>query len=308
MTQPYPPQQPQYLPPQTFAPMQAPQQPQYAPPPPPGYAPNGQFGAQAPQAPQFQGYAPPAAPPAQPLVQGDIGDFYGQPTGGGGAGWKFDVVGRSHAGVVARTITKADIVQITTPPQQGNIPQFFRDGRPKLQMAVPVIGMDGLPARFFVKGKDRDKLAAALEAAGEDPNQPPPKGTLIKVTFTHEEAVPGVASKAKAKRIDIRTPDGREGTCGTVPPGGAPAAPPVQQYAQAPAQQQQYAPPAHQAPAAPVQPEVTPEQLAAIQAHAAGVTPQATPQAPAAPAAAPGPVEAPGLSAEQQAQLAQFGA
>lgn len=213
---------------------QAPPQ-QYGPPPqqfqaPQGYPqqyPPGQF--QPPQ--QFQGYpAPQMAPPAPPLASGTVDDFYAQPTVGGGPGLKFDNVGDSHVGMVNGACS---VIQETD--FQTKAPKFFRDGRPKFQLVIPLKLPDGTDARWFVKGADREELVRAMTEAGA-PAGPPEDGALLKITYVENKPVPGVPTPRKVKRVDYRRPQ------------GAQSAPPPQAAAEQPAPAPAAAPPPQAAP------------------------------------------------------------
>jgi len=282
MTQPYDPMQ------QFMAP-QMPQAPQ-------GYAPQPQYQAPPQQfAPQYgapQGYAPMPQfqqPPAQPLVQGSLDDYFAQPSTGGGAALKFPQVGVTHIGIVSRPITNADIQQQTQPGT--NMPAFFKDGRAKFVMKVPLKvdpqpGHEDGQAQLYVAGGMRDELVRAMAEAGA-PEGPPEAGAVIQITCTGTR--PSGAGMNPAKVYQIRyTRPGEQ-------PQMAPA--PVQQ--QAP---QQMAP-------IPQAPPQAPPAAAPVQAPQAGAPVAATPQAPpVAPSAVP-PVNVPptdGLDEQQKALLAQL--
>jgi hypothetical protein len=249
-------------------------------PPPPPPTPPTQYPAQYPQGYQPQ-YGPPPAPgyppmqmatPAQPLAQGSIDDFYNQPSQGGGKALTFPVVGTRYIGIVTRPITSTDIQQQTTPPANGSIPQFYKDGRPKFVMKVPLQMQpsaaypDGL-ATWFVKSQARDELVRAMAEAGA-PAGPPEAGAIIDITFVAERAVPGM-NPAKQSHVAYTRPDGTTSS-------PAPAQP--QQPAPAPAQAQQplqplqppvaYAQPQQAVPAQAAQPlppsDLTPEQQALL--------------------------------------------
>lgn len=154
--------------------MTQPAYPQYGAPAQPGYPQYGPPQQPLPVAPgyppQQYGQIPPPATPAIPLAQGSLDDFYGQPTVGGGQGLKFAILGTEYYVEQTRPITGADIQQQT---DTRGLPQTFRDGRPKFQMLVPVTVLNsnvpdaiGATATFYVKGATREKLAAAMAAAG----------------------------------------------------------------------------------------------------------------------------------------------
>ncbi|MGH3717013.1 MAG: hypothetical protein ACRDT4_26670 [Micromonosporaceae bacterium] len=246
-----------------------PQQPQHLAPPMPQAPPPAQY-QPYPQAPAPQQYAPqPQYAPAPPApAPGTLDGFYSQPSTGGGASLKFEAAGQSYVGIVTRPITNGDVEQQTE--QATGRPAFFRDGRPKLVMKVPLqmepspAYPDGL-AQWYVKGQARDELARAMAEAGA-PEGPPEQGAVIQVTLTGTRPSGAGMNPAKLYRVVYRRPD-----------GAAPVAQPV--AAPQPA-------PTPVPPAAPVPPQAAP-----------------APQ-PAAPVAAPQPPAA--LSPEQQALLARL--
>lgn len=276
--------------------------PGYLPPPPPPTPPTPptpQYPAQAgypaapgqlPQYPQqyLQQFAPgyPSAMPAapqQPLAQGSIDDFYKQPSTGGGKSIsiKGKQPGYRFAGIVTRPITAGDIEQQTDTQQR---PQFFKDGRPKFVMKVPLQMQpspeypDGL-AQWYVKGQARDELVRAMAEAGA-PAGPPEAGAILDITFTGTRPSGPGLNPANQWHVVYTRPDGQ-----TSSPPPAIAQPPVAPPAPAPMPQAQYAPqqPVPQAPAQPMPP-----------AAPAPAQPVAQPQAPS------------DLSAEQQALLARL--
>lgn len=231
--------------------------------------------------PQQQGYGqiPAQQPPAQPLAQGSIDDFYNQPSTGGGPSISWSnkdgsqkPVGSSYAGVVTRDVTASDVQQETDYKTQQ--PKFYRDGRPKFVMKVPLQvnpsqeHPDG-EAALYVKGQTRDELVRAMSEAGVD--GAPKAGALIEITLVNRKPMGQGMNPANVVAIRY-TPAGGQ------PPAPAPQAPsapspalgaqPVAQ-AQAPVPQQ----PAAQAPQvaqppAPAQqlPEgLTPDQAALFQ-------------------------------------------
>lgn len=276
-----PPQQPGYAPQYPGYP----QQPQAAPP-----APAPAYPAPAPAYPQ-QGYAPapqayPPAPAQPPLATGSIDDFYNQPSTGGGPSLKFDQLNTRYVGVVARALGQGDVQQQTD--TQGR-PLFFRDGRPKWVMKVPLlINHPSFPdgtAQWYVKGATRDELNRAMAEAGSSAQAPEP-GATIDVTFVSTRASGQGMNPAKVFRV-VYTPPGvtpaQQAPVQPQPQAVAPqvpqAAPPLPQYsAPAPVQQQ---------PQAPVQPQA--------------VAPQAAPQA--APPAAMAPAPQPSALTPEQQQL-----
>jgi hypothetical protein len=246
-------QQPYAAPPQQYGPPQgypaAPQQ--YGPP--QGYP---------------QSYAPPAQP-APPLAAGSLDAFYQQPSSGGGAALKFEP-GTRHVGVVSRPITNADIQQQTNP---GNgQPAFFRDGRPKFVMKVPLQLQptpdrpDGL-GQWFVAGAARDELVRAMAEAGA-PDGPPEAGAVIDITCTGTRpAGPGM-NPAKIYQVRYRRPNAPQ------QPALQPAPASVQQIPAPPQQVPAQAPQTPVTPPAPPAPAATAELTAAQKALLAQLTGQ----------------------------------
>jgi hypothetical protein len=322
MTQPqYAPQQPQMpgYPPQPAAPQYAPAPPQAYQPPPMGY-PAPQYPAQQPGYPMPPYGAPQQQAPAPELATGTLDAFYSQPSSGGGAALKFEQVGAMHVGVVARAITNGDIQQQTV--VGSNAPAFFKDGRPKFVMKVPLqvasspAHTDGL-AQWFCAGQARDELVRAMAAAGA-PEGPPEAGAVVAITFVSTRSAGPGMNAAKTYQVAYFRPNDPTGMqyaaqCG-VPTAIAPAAaapqapaeqPPAAPQFQAPAppatpQQPQYAPPAP--PQAPQQamPPAPPVQQQMPQPPAAQAQPPAPPVAP--PVAVPNGL--PPLDANQQQLLA----
>ncbi len=269
---PYPQQQ---VPPQYPVAPQAPQYPVQAPPQQYGQP---QFGAPA--------YGQQPQPPAQPLANGTLDDYFNQPATGGGPGisWKDKPLGTTYAGIVARDISNADVVQDTDYRTQQ--PKFYRDGRPQFVMRVPlqVAPSQEFPegeAAFYVRGQARDELQRAMQEAGAE--GAPKAGAAISVTLVQRK--PSRQGNPANIVAITYTPAGQAGAVATSPapapaqPQQQPPAQPVQQYAQPQPQYMQ------QLPAPQAQP-VPPQQQTA-QAPAQG-----TPQPPA------------GLTPEQQQLLA----
>jgi len=286
----YPQQFPPPTPPPT-PPTQYPVQPSY--PVAPGqlpYAPQQQQ-PYAPQFPQAQGYpAPQYAPPQQPLAQGSIDDFFNQPSAGGGKSLAFPngQYGTRHVGIVTRPLGPGDVQQQTDTRQ---VPQFFKDGRPKFVMKVPLqmqpsaAHPDGL-GTWFVKGQARDELVRAMAEAGA-PAGPPEAGAIIDVTYVSDRQSGAGMNPAKQFRVVYTRPNG-------APPAAAPAAPPVQPD------------PALTAYAQAAQPDLAAMQ-AAQQAQFAAQQPQAPVQQPVpAPPAAPQPLPPSDLTEAQQQLLAKL--
>lgn len=265
-------QQPYYQPQYPAAPAQPayPQQGYPQPAPQPAYAP------QAPAYPQ-QPYAAPQ-PVQQPLAQGTIDDFYNQPSSGGGPSLKFEQVGTRYIGVVARPLGPGDVQQQTDTMGRA---LFFKDGRPKFVMKVPLQLVQPHPAypegtaQWYVKGAAKDELARAMAAAGcpADVKAPEP-GATIDVTFVSTRQSGAGMNPAKVFQVVYTRPNGAQGQAATEAPSPVAVAQPVPQVPQQPVQPapvQQYAPQAPQ-PAAQVAPQqgqglavpegLTPEQQA----------------------------------------------
>jgi hypothetical protein len=184
----------------------------------------------------FAGQAQQQRPPA---TQGDLDLFFNQPSGGGRsiASFLHKQVGQSITGVVARPVTHADVTQQTDFTTGRGLE--FRDGRPKWQMTVPLAVQESIEfpdgrATWYVRGSERDELAAAMGRAGA-PAGPPEMGAIITITYVGDRNIPNLNAK-KLHNIVYRRPDGSG-----VPP--------------APDGQQAQAPPAQPAPAAPQQPQ-----------------------------------------------------
>lgn len=303
--------QPQYAPQQPQMPGYPTQQQQYAPPPPQAYQPPP-MGYPAPQYPAAQpgypmppqGYGPPQQAPAPELATGTLDAFYSQPSSGGGAALKFEQVGAMHVGVVARAITNGDIQQQTV--VGSNAPAFFKDGRPKFVMKVPLqvasspAHTDGL-AQWFCAGQARDELVRAMAAVGA-PEGPPEAGAVVAITFVSTRSAGPGMNAAKTYQVSYFRPGDPTGMqyaaqCG-VPTAIAPAA----AAPQAPAEQPAPAAPQYQAPApppaAPQQPQYAPPappvpQQQAPQQPMPPAPPAQQPQPPAPPAQPAPPVATP---------------
>ncbi|KRB73058.1 hypothetical protein ASE01_19985 [Nocardioides sp. Root190] len=293
---------------------QQPAQPQYAQP-----VPQQQYAPVQPGYPQ-QAY-PPAQPqqyapqvpqqPAAPLADGSLDAFYSQPTMGGGPGisWKGKPDGYTVQGVVPRDVTNADVSQEVGAPntRDAGVPQFYRDGRPKFVMAVPlqVPASAEYPegeAKLYIRGQLREELTRAMGEAGV--SGAPTAGAIITTTLVQRKQ--GRGTIPQNIFAVTYTPPG-------VPAPQVPQAQPqpvqqpVQQYAPAPQQQfvqQPVAQPQYaqhvpqQAPAQqPVQ-QYAPQAQAPVQQSVQ----QPVPQDPNAFAAAGAPGVPAGLS-DQQAQL-----
>lgn len=244
---PYPPQQP-------AAPQAQPQYPGY--PQAPGYPPQAQYPPQQ--------YAPPQAPaqPTVPLAQGTIDDFYNQPATGGGPSisWKDKPLGTTYAGFVARDVTRADIQQQVN--FQTKQPEFYRDGRPKFVMKVPlkVQASAEFPegeAVYYVRGQARDELVRAMAEAGVE--GAPQGGATIVVTLVQRKPSGQGMNPSNVVQIQYTPPGGAQAPA--MPQASAPqqAPQPVQQHA-APQVPQQFVPqPAAQQPVQQAAPQQTVE-------------------------------------------------
>jgi hypothetical protein len=262
-------------PPPTPPTPQYPAQPSY--PGAPGQLPPQQYPYQQPQYPGHpvaQGYPQPM------LAQGSIDDFFNQPSAGGGKSLSFKVVGTRYIGIVTRPLGNGDIQQQTD--VQGK-PQFFRDGRPKFVMKVPLQMQpsaehpDGLGV-WFVKGQARDELARAMSEAGA-PAGPPEQGSIIDISYVGDRQAGAGFNPAKQFAVVYTRPDG---STSSPAPAAQPAAAPTVAPSPAPVPQQPvYA-----------QPQIPPQVQQPVQVTQQPVA--AVPQPPA------------DLSAEQQALLARL--
>jgi hypothetical protein len=211
-------------------------------------------------------------PPAPPLAAGSLDAFYQQPSSGGGAALKFET-GTRHVGVVSRPITNADIQQQTNP---GNgQPAFFRDGRPKFVMKVPLQLQptpdrpDGL-GQWYVAGAARDELVRAMAEAGA-PEGAPEAGAILDITCTGTRpAGPGM-NPAKIYQVRYRRPNAPQPA---VQPALQPAPASVQQIPAPPQQVPAQAPQNPVTPPAPPAPAATAELTAAQKALLAQLTGQ----------------------------------
>lgn len=298
MSQPYPPQPgfpqapapayPQQAPQQYYQQPQAPQgYPQQFPQQQPAWLP--QVPQQAPEEPQYQ------------YATGSLDAFYAQPSSGQGAGLKFPQDGVAYFVIINRALTDSDTEQQTE--MNSTKPAFFRDGRPKFVLKVPVNVapspefQDG-KAQWFCQGAAKDDLIRAMTAAGA-PDGPPEAGAGVYIARVGTRPAGG---NFKANVWDIRYWRPADAVAlaqqyGIVYPElGAQAAPVAPQVPQAaPVQQapQQLAPP-------PAAPQVPQQQVAPPPAPAPAMAAPMAPPAPPAPGA-PG-----GLSLEKQQLLANL--
>jgi hypothetical protein len=270
-----------------------------------------------PQQPAPQYAAPPVAPQqGQPqLAAGTLDAFWSQPSVGGGAALKFEV-NTQHVFVVPRDVTNADIQQQTNP--QNQMPQTYKDGRPKFVMKVParVAPSQAHPegqAQWYCAGGARDELVRAMSAVGA-PQGPPESGAvlIVKCTGTRPSG-PGM-NPAKTYKVQYLRPGPEAANfaaqCGIVisdiPPYNGQAAPAPQQ-APAPAAPEANGNGAVPAPAPQVQqppvPQVPVAQVPQVPQPAAQPAPVAQAPAPAAPAA---PAAGGELTPQQLQLLAQL--
>lgn len=216
-------------------------------------------------------YPAPAQPqqaPATPApVSGTLSDFYSQPASGGGKAisWKDKPTGYTVAGIIARPITDADIRQTTNP--QG-VPQFYKDGRPKLEMVVPlkVQASQEFPegeVRWFVRGQARDELTRAMAEAGA--SGAPEAGAAVSITLTGRRPTgPGMNP---ANQFAIRYQRPQDASSASQQPVEQDAQPAVRQQQPTPAQpsEQSIMPQPSQQQESPAVPEgLSPEQQALL--------------------------------------------
>lgn len=291
------PAQPAYQPPAQQYPPQG-----YGQPPAPAYPPQ-QYGGP-------QGYGQPQ-PPAQPLAQGSLSAFSGQPKGSQGKAisWAGVEPGYTVTGTVRRDVVDSDVQQETQ--FSTGTPLFYRDGRPRFQMIVPLWGTPTADApdgefALYVKGQLRDALTEAMQGAGRDV---PKAGDQITVTLVERKPSrqPG-GNPRNHFHVAYQVPGDGPTASEQVAPAPAPQAQPeTPQYAPAAPLQPTYAQPTYQQPA----PPATPAPQA--QPEAPAPTPPAPPETPAPVAQVaqgeaaqpPAPVVA-GMSLEQQALLARL--
>jgi len=236
-------------------PQQAPQA--YAPAPP--YQPQQQ--QQAPWMPQ--GPPPPAGPPA---AVGTLDDFLGQPRSGGGAAlkWGNKPDGYTITVQVARDVIDSDVRQQTDTRQ---VPQTYRDGRPKWVMVVPVIVPPGHPehpdgkAQWYVKGDAHNALAEAMAKSGTSAKVPE-GGAWVTITKTGSRNIGQGMSPATTFAVQYQPPNAGQAPAapasaaepqgyangGPVPQQGPAYAPDNAQVWQQPAQPQWQPPAPQQAP------------------------------------------------------------
>jgi hypothetical protein len=159
--------------------------------------------------------------PARQFARGTVSDFYAQPSGAGGPALRFPVLGTSYSGVIARDVSDSDVKQLTD--FQTKQPAFYRDGRPKLALVLPIQLTTGPSPEFpsgvadyWVTGADSEELIRAMLAAGVRPGEDglslPKDGDAITITYTQDK--PGRAGMNSAKVKTIQYTQG--GTTGAV--------------------------------------------------------------------------------------------
>ena len=244
------------------------------------------------QAPFGQQYGQPFYPqqaPAQPLPQGDLAAFYGQPKTGrpSAVSWKGAPDGYTVAGVVAEDVTDKDVVPDTDP--QTRQLKTFRDGSPKYALAVTLrvqpsqANPEGL-ATLYCRGDLWDKMDAAMKAAGR--HGAPKAGDVMYVSLVERRQGRGtVPRNIFAVQYAL---GGAPDAAPTAPSAPEQPAPQVQQFApQAPAAPQ-YAP---QAPAQPLPQQAYPGDQPGVQFLAPPVPQQAPVQQSAPPVPQQAPVQ-----------------
>ena len=222
-----------------------------------------------PQAPFGQQFGQPFYPqqaPAQPLPQGDLAAFYGQPKTGRApaVSWKGAPDGFTIAGVVAEDVTDKDVVPDTDP--QTHQLKTFRDGSPKYALAVTLkvqpsqTHPEGL-ATLYCRGDLWDKMDAAMKVVGR--HTAPKAGDVVYVSLVERRQGRGtVPRNIFAVQYAV---------------GGAPDVAPAAPQAPAQPAPQVQAPAPVQDPQAPVQ---APQQFEGPQLGAPVQAPQAPVQAP----------------------------
>lgn len=169
-------------------------------------------------APQFQQHQQSQQPYQQntpaPTVSGTLSDFFGQPAGSVGPSLKFvdKPVGFSYTGTVMRDITDADIRPQTN--QRTGQPEFYRDGRPKLVMVIPLRMSQASPefpegtASWWCRGQGREALVAAMAQAGVPAGKAPEGGATITITLVEKRQIPGIAIPQNVFAVTYQRPQG----------------------------------------------------------------------------------------------------
>jgi hypothetical protein len=224
----------------------------------PPYPPQGYPQVHQPYPPQ-QGYpAPPPQQPTQPLAPGSLDDYYNQPSAASGPSISWSnadrtpkPIGTAYAGIVARDVTNADVQQQTD--FNTKAPLFYRDGRPKFAMRVPlkVQPSQEFPegeATWYVKGQARDELVRAMTEAGA--SGAPQAGAGILVTLVGRRNSGAGLNPANVVQVRYSPPPGHQPaqqqppvpTSGQQQGTDTPSPVPVQQVPQPQVQQVQQPP------------------------------------------------------------------
>lgn len=198
---------------QPYAPQypQAPQQGYPAPPIPYQQQPVQQPYAQPGYPQPYQAPQPPQ--PQVPLAQGSLSDYYAQPTSGGGPSISWSVngmqkpIGTTYAGIVGRDVVDGD-VQHDTDPKSGQ-PKFYRDGRPRFVMKVPLKLQPSQEfpegeAQWFVRGQARDELTRAMNAAGLVGQVSPKEGDAVSVQLIERRPSRGGGNPANIVQVSYQ--------------------------------------------------------------------------------------------------------
>lgn len=297
---------PQY-PAQPYAQPQQPMPPQ-APAPQYPQAPYGQPPVQQQPYPAQPYAQQPQQAPAQPLAEGSLDAFYGQPSAASGPSLSWTgpdgspkPIGTTYVGVVARDVTNADVQQQTD--FNTKAPLFYRDGRPKFAMKVPlrVQPSNEFPdgeASWYVKGQARDELVRAMSAVGVTGS--PKEGAVIQITLVQRRNMGRGMNPANVVQVTYQP--GAGGAPAPEQPTVAQAAPPAYPAGVDQTVQQQGAAPAWAGqPVAQASPEQAPVQQHQVPQQAAPAPQVTQQQAPAQQLAPPS-----NLTPEQQALMAQM--
>jgi hypothetical protein len=175
------------------------------------------------------------APAGPPAAVGTLDDFLGQPRSGGGAAlkWGNKPDGYTITVQIARDVIDSDIRQQTDTRQ---VPQTFRDGRPRWVMVVPVIVPPGHPehpdgkAQWYVKGDAHNALAEAMAKSGTSAKVPE-GGAWVTITKTGTRNIGQGMSPATTFTVVYQSPNGQA----QPPAAPASAAEPQWQQQQPPA-------------------------------------------------------------------------
>lgn len=156
-------------------------------------------------------------------------DFLNQPVIGWGKSWSLAQevpVNTTYIGIVAREVDDGDFEHATKPAASGGGLDYYRDGRPKVNMKVPMYCQPDNThpegrAILFVNGTVGTELKRAMDAAGAPAslNGIPEKGAVIKLV------------KAGQRRNSFNSWSAVPHIDYTRPEGAAPAPPVVEQPA-----------------------------------------------------------------------------